>query len=43
MMSSSNTDSSEGIATGGQPQETQTFAFVAMTCLVLFLGFYYGS
>ena len=39
MMSSSNKDSSEGIATGGQPQETQTFAFVAMTCLFFFWGF----
>jgi len=39
MMSSSNTDSSAGLATGGQPQETQTFAFVAMTCLFFFWGF----
>ena len=39
MMSSSNTDSSAGIATGGQPQGTQTFAFLAMTCLFFFWGF----
>ena len=38
-MSSSNTDSSAGITTGGQPKETQTFAFLAMTCLFFFWGF----
>ena len=43
MMSSSNTDSSAGIATGGQPQGTQTFAFLAMTCLFFFWGFIAAS
>ena len=39
MMSSSNTDSSAGIAkAGGQPQKTQTFAFVSNDMSLLFSG-----
>jgi FHS family L-fucose permease-like MFS transporter len=38
-MASSNTDSSATTAAGGQQKETQTFAFIAMTCLFFFWGF----
>ena len=38
-MASSNTDSSATTAAGGQQHKTQTFAFIAMTCLFFFWGF----
>ena len=38
-MASSNTDSSATTAASGQQKETQTFAFIAMTCLFFFWGF----
>ena len=38
-MSSSNTDNSAETKAGDQPQKTQTFAFLAMTCLFFFWGF----
>ena len=38
-MAGSNSNDTETTVVGGQPQETQTFAFVAMTCLFFFWGF----
>ncbi|MCS5594625.1 MAG: sugar MFS transporter [Porticoccaceae bacterium] len=38
-MAGSNNDSSTAAVAGGQQQETQTFAFLAMTCLFFFWGF----
>ena len=38
-MAGSNSNDTETTVVGGQPQETQTFAFVAMTFLFFFWGF----
>ena len=38
-MAGSNPDSSATTVSEGQQQETQTFAFIAMTCLFFFWGF----
>ena len=38
-MASSNSNDTETTVDGGQPQETQMFAFLAMTCLFFFWGF----
>jgi FHS family L-fucose permease-like MFS transporter len=38
-MAGSNSNDTTTTVVGGQPQETQTFAFIAMTCLFFFWGF----
>jgi FHS family L-fucose permease-like MFS transporter len=38
-MAGSNSNDTETTLVGGQPQETQTFAVVAMTCIFFFWGF----